>query len=60
MNVEDLFMAPEDLYRLGNSTDPRLTNVRRPKGIDTIEVNGILVAAANGKGVSLSTKERID
>lgn len=60
MHVEDLFMAPEDLYRLGNATSPRLTNVRRPKDIDTIEVNGILMVVANGKGVSLFTKQRLD
>lgn len=59
MKIEDLYMAPEDLFRLGNSTSPRLTNVRRPKDIDTVELNGIQVVIANGKGVSLSTKERL-
>lgn len=60
MQLVDLFLAPEDLYRLGNATSPRLTHVRRPKDIDTIEVNGITVVVANGKGVSLATKDRID
>lgn len=60
MQLEDLFFAPEDLYRLGNSSSPRLTNVRRPKDVDTTEINGIAVVIANGKGVSLSTKERLD
>ncbi len=60
MQIEDLFMAPEDLFRLGNATSPRLTHVRRPKDIDTTEVNGITVAIANGKGISLSTKGRLD
>lgn len=60
MQFVDLFLAPEDLYRLGNATSPRLTHVRRPKDIDTIEVNGITVVVANGKGVSLATKDRID
>ncbi|KEQ12197.1 Tse2 family ADP-ribosyltransferase toxin [Endozoicomonas numazuensis] len=60
MQVEDLFLAPEDLYRLGNSTSPRLTNIRRPKDVDTIDVNGIAVVVANGKGISLSTKQRLD
>ena len=59
MRIDDLYFAPEDLYRLGNATDPRLTHVRCPKDIDTIEINGILVVVANGKGVSLATKERI-
>src|SRR5690606_39241401 len=60
MKLEDLFFAPEDLYRLGNSAGPRLTNVRRPKDVDTTEINGITVVIANGKGISLSTKERLE
>jgi hypothetical protein len=59
MKVVDLYLAPEDLFRLGNATDPRLTHIRRPKDIDTIEINGILIVVANGKGISLSTQERI-
>ena len=60
MQLVDLFLAPEDLYRLGNATSPRLTHVRRPKDIDTIEINGIAVVVANGKGISLATKDRLD
>lgn len=60
MQLEDLFFAPEDLYRLGNSSSPRLTNIRRPKDVDTMEINGITVVIANGKGISLFTKDRID
>lgn len=60
MKMEDLYFAPEDLFRLGNSTSPRLSNVRRPKDIDTTELNGILMVIANGKGISLSTKDRIE
>lgn len=59
MQLEDLYFAPEDLYRLGNSSGPRLTNVRRPKDVDTTEINGITVVIANGKGISLSTKRHI-
>ncbi len=36
MQLFDLFLAPEDLFRLGNATSPRLTHIRRPKDIDTI------------------------
>lgn len=53
-------MAPENLFRLGNATGPRLDNIRRPKDVDTTEINGILVVIANGKGISLSTKDRIE
>lgn len=59
MQLEDLFLAPEDLFRLGNSTDPRLTHVRHPKDVDTIEINGVQVVIANGKGVSLATRQRL-
>lgn len=60
MHTEDLFISPEDLYRLGNSSDPRLTHVRRPKDVDTVEMNGVLVVIANGKGISLATRSRIE
>lgn len=60
MKLENLYFAPEDLFRLGNSSGPRLTNVRRPKDVDTTEINGICVVIANGKGISLSTKSRLD
>ena len=60
MQLFDLFLAPEDLFRLGNATSPRLTHIRRPKDIDTIEINGITVVVANGKGISLATKDRLD
>jgi hypothetical protein len=60
MQLQDLFLAPEDLFRLGNANGPRLTHVRRPKDVDTMEVNGITVVIANGKGISLSTKDRIE
>lgn len=59
MKFVDLYLAPEDLFRLGNATDPRLTHIRRPKDIDTVEINGLLVVIANGKGISLATQERI-
>lgn len=59
MRVEDLFLAPEDLFRLGNATGPRLTHVRIPKDVDTRVINGIAVVIANGKGVSLATRERL-
>ncbi|MFH4786231.1 Tse2 family ADP-ribosyltransferase toxin [Vibrio diabolicus] len=60
MYREDLYFASEDLYRLGNATSPRLTNIRRPKDLDTIDINGILVAVSNGKGISLSTLSRME
>lgn len=60
MQIDDLFIVPEDLYRLGNSSDARLTRVRRPQDVNTLEMNGIVIVVANGKGVSLLTRARID
>ncbi len=60
MELVDLFLAPEDLFRLGNATSPRLTHIRTPKDINTINMNGITVVVANGKGISLATKDRLN
>lgn len=45
---------------LAVSSSSRLTHVRKPKDIDTMEINGIAMVVANGKGISLSTKGRLD
>jgi hypothetical protein len=52
-----LYMLDEDLYRLGNSTSPKLHNVR-PEDVDTYERNGIMVIRASGKGYR-SFRERV-
>jgi hypothetical protein len=49
-------MAEEDLYRLGNSTSPRLDYVR-DTDVDMYSTNGILFVRANGKGISLLTED---
>jgi hypothetical protein len=56
MQTEDLYLTPEDLYRFGGATDPRLTHIRQPKDMDTTEVNGVVVAIANGKGIHFQRK----
>lgn len=53
-----LYMAEEDLYRLGNSTSPRLDHVRHAD-VDTYSTNGILFIRANGKGISLLTEDGV-
>ncbi len=52
-NSEYLYLYAEDLYRLGNSTEPRLTNVR-PDDILTYDRNGVEMVRATGVGISLS------
>jgi len=55
----DFFIIPEELFRLGNSTSPKLSHVRS-RDVDTMEVNGILVIVANGKGISVFDLEGIN
>ncbi|MCA8036779.1 hypothetical protein LGM46_27810 [Burkholderia arboris] len=58
MLPSDCFLLSEDLYRLGNSTSPRLTHVR-PRDITVVQINGIDVVQSNGKGISLFTADGI-
>jgi hypothetical protein len=59
MFPKDFFILPEELFRLGNSNNSNLSNVRA-RDIDTIEINGITVIVANGKGVSVFDKAGIN
>lgn len=45
-------MMPEELFRLGNATDPQLSKVRS-RDVDVIEVDGKMMIVANDKGISL-------
>lgn len=51
-----LYMAEEDLFRLGNSEGPRLDHVRE-RDVDIYVAGGILFVKANGKGISLLTED---
>ena len=59
MFPKEFFILPEELFRLGNSSSPRLSNVRS-RDVDTIEINGITVIRANGKGISVFDKAGIN
>lgn len=59
MFPKEFFIVPEELFRLGNSTSPKLSNVRA-RDVDTMEVNGITVIIANGKGISVFDREGIN
>jgi hypothetical protein len=50
-----LYMLDEDLYRLGNSTSPKLNHVR-PDDVTVYNRNGIAMVRADGSGVSLITE----
>lgn len=55
----EFYILPEELFRLGNSSDPKLTNVRA-RDVDVTTVNGIKVVIANGKGISVYDRAGID
>lgn len=55
---EFLFLAEEDLLRIGNATSPRLDNLR-PRDLDLFERNGVMMVIANGKGISLVNEKRL-
>lgn len=54
-NIPFLYLAQEDLYRLGNAASPKFDNVRS-QDVTQYEKNGIIMVAANGKGISLTTE----
>ncbi len=54
----EFYLVPEEIFRLGNSNDPKLSNVRS-RDVDTTTINGILMVIANGKGISVFDKEGI-
>ena len=52
-----LYIAEDDLFRMGNATSPRLDHVRE-EDVDFFFRNGIKFVKANGKGISLLTEDR--
>jgi hypothetical protein len=55
-NNETLYIASEDLYRLGNAGSSLISRVRAGE-IDINELNGIKVVVANGKESACITKQ---
>ena len=55
----EFYIVPEEIFRLGNSNNPRLSNVR-PRDVDITTINGIEVVVANGKGISVFDKVGIN
>ncbi len=58
MLTSDFYIVPEDVFRLGNADNPRMSHVR-PRDVDWTEVNGILVIIANNRGISVFDAEGI-
>ena len=59
MFPQEFYILPEELFRLGNSNNPKLSNLRS-RDVDTLEINGITVIRANGKGISVFDKAGIN
>ena len=55
---KEFYMVPEEVFRAGNATTPRLHMVR-PSEVDITEINGVKIIIANGRGVSLYTKNEL-
>ena len=58
MYPKDFYIIPEEVFRLGNTNSPKLSHVR-PRDIRIIDVNGVPVVVANGKGISVFDKDGI-
>lgn len=56
--TSEFYLVPEEVFRLGNSNDPKLSHVRA-RDVDVMTLNGITVVVANGKGISVFDKEGI-
>lgn len=59
MLPREFYIIPEEIFRLGNSNGPRLSNVRS-RDVNTTTFNGIEIIIANGKGVSVFDKAGIN
>lgn len=59
MLPREFYLVPEEIFRLGNSKDARLSNVR-PRDVNIAVINSIEVIIANGKGISVFDKEGIN
>ena len=59
MKNENLYISQEDLFRLGNGTSSRISDVK-PREISTTTINGIETVVADGRGISLYNKEGLD
>lgn len=58
MFPKEFFIVPEEVFRLGNSTSPKLSHIRSHDVRQTM-INGIVVVIANNKGISVFDKDGI-
>lgn len=53
---EEFYIFPEEVYRVGNSSSPKITALRVGE-VDVYEMKGVRMVTANGKGISVFTLE---
>jgi len=58
MYPKEFFLIPEDVFRVGNTTSPRLSHLRSGEVV-TNNINGIIMIVANRRGVSLYALEEL-
>lgn len=56
---QEFFIVPIEVFRVGNSEIPRMHMVRESE-IDTVQMDDVRVVIANGRGVSLYTKDELE
>ena len=56
--IKEFYLFPEDVYRMGNSTNHRMAVIRQDE-VTTTVIKGVTIVIANNNGVSVWTKEGI-
>ena len=56
--IQEFYVFPEEIYRMGNTTSHRLTEIK-PREVDITDFGGVEMIIANGRGVSLRTLDEI-
>ena len=51
---KEFYIFPEEVYRVGNSSSPKMTALRVGE-IDVYELKGVRMVVSNGKGISVFT-----
>jgi len=58
VTIQEFYLFPEDVYRMGNSKTHRMSVIRQDE-VNIIEIKGVPIVVANNKGVSVWTKEGV-
>jgi hypothetical protein len=56
MFPKSFYLCPKHVFRLGNASTPKLSNIR-PHDVDLTKVNDVVVVVANNAGVSVFNEQ---